>query len=257
MSVLILKNIGTEGPGTIGDFLRENNMPYEVIELANETIPDTKKFDTLVIMGGPMSVNESNIYPYIIKEEQLVREFIKKGKKVLGICLGAQIMAKALGANIYKGPEPEIGWYDIELTDAGIRDALIKKLAIHPKAGDFWKKFKVFHWHGETFDIPQGALKLARSDSYPNQAFRYGDNAYAFQFHIEATKEMVYEWLSATGGSACDGKNEPVDMRNFKTETEMFYEIYNGRALNFYSAFLKTNGQAEKLIKTGQIIEKD
>jgi len=247
MSVLILKNTGAEGPGTIGDFLRENNIPYEVIELANETIPDTKKFDTLVIMGGPMSVNESNIYPYIIKEEQLVREFIKKGKKVLGICLGAQIMAKALGANIYKGPEPEIGWYDIELTDAGIRDALIKKLAIHPKAGDFWKKFKVFHWHGETFDIPQGAFKLAKSDLYPNQAFRYGDNAYAFQFHIEATKEMVYAWL----------KSENVDLNRIKTETEKFYEIYRGRSLNFYSAFFKTSGQAEKLIKTGQIIEKD
>lgn len=247
MSVLILKNTGTEGPGTIGDFLRENNMPYEVIELENETIPDTKKFDTLVIMGGPMSVNESNIYPYIKNEEALVREFINDGKRVLGICLGAQIIAKALGARVYRGTEPEIGWYDIELTDAGIRDAFIKKLAIHPKAGDFWKKFKVFHWHGETFDIPQGALKLARSDSYPNQAFRYGDNAYAFQFHIEATKEMVYDWL----------KSEKVDLNRIKTETEMFYEIYRGRSFNFYSAFFKTNGQAEKLIKTGQITEKN
>lgn len=145
MSVLILKNITTEGPGTIEDFLREKPMPYRIIELKSEPIPDTDMYDILIMLGGPMSVNDSDIYPYISKEEALVREFIAKGKKVLGICLGAQIMAKALGANVYKGTAPEIGWHDIEITDAGIRDCMMMKLAIHPKAGDFWKKFKVFH----------------------------------------------------------------------------------------------------------------
>jgi len=237
ISVLILKNIRSEGPGTIEDFLIEMCVPYKIVELESEPIPDTEKFNALVMLGGPMSVNKSDIYPYIDKEEKLVKEFIKDGKKILGICLGAQIMAKALGAKVYKGAEPEIGWYDIELTEAGVRDIMMKKLAIHPGAGDFWKKFRVFHWHGETFDLPSGALKLARSDLYPDQAFRYGDNAYAFQFHIEVTKEMVYDWFSATGGSTCSGKNEPVDMRRIRTETEKFYEIYYGRAMNFYKAF--------------------
>ena len=138
-------------------------------------------------------------------------------------------MAKALGAKVYKGPAPEIGWYDIELTEAGIRDTMMKKIALHPKAGDFWKKFKVFHWHGETFDIPSGADRVAKSTLYPNQAFKYGNNAYAFQFHIEATKDMVYDWL----------KNEPMDMNEIKTDTEKFYETYHGRAVNFYKAFFK------------------
>ncbi len=239
MSVLILKNIRTEGPGTIGDFLRENNIPYEVIEIENEPIPDTAMFDTLVIMGGPMSVNESDTYTFIKKEEELVRDFLKINKKILGICLGAQIMAKALGAKVYKGPAPEIGWHDIELTEAGIRDTMMKKIALHPKAGDFWKKFRVFHWHGETFDIPPGADRLAKSTLYPNQAFKYENDAYAFQFHIEVTKDMVYDWLSATGGSACGGKNEPMDMNEIETDTEKFYETYNGRAMNFYKAFFK------------------
>lgn len=227
MSVLILKNIRTEGPGTIEDFLRENNIPYKTVELADEKIGDAEKFDALIIMGGPMSVNESDIYTYISREEELTREFIRGKKKVLGICLGAQVMAKALGAKVYKGTGPEIGWHDIELTDTGIEDNLMKRLAIHPKTGDFWKRFKVFHWHGETFDIPEGAVRLAKSDLYPNQAFKYGDKAYAFQFHIEVTKEMVYDWL----------KNEPLDQNKLKADTEKLYEIYYDRAVNFYKAF--------------------
>ena len=229
MSVLILKNIASEGPGTIEDFLRNNNISYSIVEMSREDLPSADNYDTLIIMGGPMSVNEADIYPYITKEEELVKDFIKKGKKILGICLGAQIMAKALGAKVYVGPEKEIGWYDIELQENGIRDPFITKLATHPRAGDFWRKFKVFHWHGETFDIPEGTVRVAKSVLYPNQAFRLGNRAYAFQFHIEVTKEMIYDWLS----------NEPVDMDRIRKETEAFYDDYFGRAINFYKAFFK------------------
>ena len=228
MSVLILKNVLTEGSGTIEDFLRAQGTPYRVIELEKVAIPDAEGFDTLVMMGGPMSVNEEEAYPYIKKEMELVREFIAGGKRVFGICLGAQIMAKALGAKVYVGPETEIGWYDIELTEDGIRDPLMRKLAVHPRVGDFWKRFRVFHWHGETFDIPPGAARLAKSALYPNQAFRYGNDAYAFQFHIEVKKEMIYEWL----------KDAAVDRDELRKLTEAVYEDYAGRAMNFYKAFL-------------------
>lgn len=228
MSVLILKNVSTEGPGTIEDFLREQGIPYRIVELEKEAVPHPDEFDTLVMMGGPMSVNEEEIYPYIKRERELVKEFIAGGKRVFGVCLGAQIMAKALGAEVYVGPEKEIGWYDIELTEDGIRDPLMKKLAVHPRAGDFWKRFRVFHWHGETFDVPSGAVRLAKSALYPNQAFRYGSYAYAFQFHIEVKKEMIYEWL----------KDEPVNRDELRKLTEAIYEDYAGRAMNFYKAFL-------------------
>lgn len=237
MSVLIFKNTRTEGPGTIGDFLKAKNILHRVVELENEDIPDAEGFDTLIMLGGPMSANDTSVFPYIKKEEELVRKFAEKNKKILGICLGAQIMAKAFGAKVYKGTKPEIGWLDIELTETGIRDCSMKKLAIHPKAGDFWKQFKVFHWHGETFDIPDKAQRLAKSALYPNQAFRLGTNAYAFQFHIEVAKDMVYDWFSTAGGSACAGKNEPIDMRNLKADTENLYDTYLGRAMNFYNAF--------------------
>ncbi len=227
MSVLILKNVPNEGPGTIEDFLVDNAIPYRIAEMQHEDFPEGGDADTLVILGGYMSVNESDIHPFIAKEIGLVKEFMDKGKKIFGVCLGAQIMAKALGARVYAGPEKEIGWYDIELVDEGLRDPSIRKLALHPRAGDFWKKFKVFHWHGETFDIPAGAERIARSALYPNQAFRYGKNAYAFQFHIEVKRETIFEWL----------KNEPVDIEKVRRETEAYYDDYRARAQNFYRVF--------------------
>lgn len=233
MSVLILKNVPNEGPGTIEDFLVGNAIPYRIVEMPSEELPDAGDAETLVILGGYMSVNESGIYPFITKEVEMVKEFMGQGKKIFGVCLGAQIMAKALGAKVYAGPEKEIGWYDIELLDEGLRDPRITKLAIHPRAGDFWKKFKVFHWHGETFDIPPGAQRIARSILYPNQAFRYGKNAYAFQFHIEVKKETIFEWL----------KNEPVDIEKVRRETEAYYDDYRARALSFYRVFFADNSR--------------
>lgn len=228
MAVLICKNIHTEGPGTIEDYLIAQKIPYRIIELSRgDVIPETDNFNTLIIMGGPMSVNDD--IDYIRREVDLVKDFIANGKKVFGVCLGAQIMAKALGAKIYVGPKKEIGWYDIELTEEGLKDQFMRSLAIHPEVGDLWKRFKVFHWHGETFDIPHGAVRLASSSLYPNQAFRYGNNAYAFQFHIEVSKGMIYDWF----------KNEPIDLNKLKEETERFYDIYNARARRFYELFFR------------------
>ncbi len=231
MSVLILKNVPNEGPGTIEDFLLDRGISYRIVEMSQEDLPSSYTADTLVILGGYMSVNESDIYPYITKEVELVKEFIGGGKKVFGICLGAQIMAKALGARVYVGPEKEIGWYDIELLDEGLKDPLIGRLAARPDSGDFVDRFKVFHWHGETFDLPSGSQRIARSAIYPNQAFRYGKNAYAFQFHIEVRKETIFEWL----------RSEPVDMAMVRRETEAYYEDYHKRALNFYDGFFIGN----------------
>lgn len=232
MAVLILKNTPSEGPGTIEDFLRGNQIPYAVVDLQKETVPDAKGFTVLVMMGGPMSVNEEDRYPYIAKEMELVRDFVSSGKKVFGVCLGAQIMAKALGAKVYAGPQKEIGWYDIELVDGAIGDPLMSALTSHPITGRFSKRFSVFQWHGETFDIPAGAVRLAGSELYPNQAFRYGDGAYAFQFHIEVRKEMLYEWL----------KDEPVDMEKIRKSTEAGFDGYLVRTMNFYREFFKSPG---------------
>jgi len=229
MSVLICKNISTEGPGTIEDYLALRGIPYTIVDLyKGESLPDATSFDTLIMLGGPMSVSDD--VSYIGEEEELVRDFALIGKKMLGVCLGAQIMAKALGAQVYKGPAPEVGWLDITLSEEGLRDALMVALVSHPDTGDVWKKSKVFHWHGETFDIPQGASRLAFSDLYPNQAFKYG-RGYAFQFHIEVSEQIIYDWMSG----------ENIDMNNLRAETGRYYDIYRKRAFAFYQKFFNTH----------------
>ncbi len=231
MAVLILKNISSEGPGTIEDFLVWSGIPYAVADLTSREFPDASAYDTLVMMGGPMSVNESDRYPYIGREVDLARTFMAQGRKVLGVCLGAQIMAKALGARVYAGTEKEIGWYDIGLVDGGVDDQRMRQLAGDEK-GTAGKTFRVFHWHGETFDIPQGAVRLAQSPLYPNQAFRFGRNAYAFQFHIEVTEQMILAWL----------RNEAVDLDRIGRDTEVFSADYARRAKDFYRAFFTADG---------------
>lgn len=229
MSVLIIKNIITEGPGTIEDFLKRENIPFSIVELSTGEIPPPLEgVDTLVVMGGPMGVYEMDKYPYLMIGSRIIREAINRDLRVLGICLGAQIIAYCLGAEVFRSPEEEIGWRSIELTGDGLKDPLIRKLAIHPQVGDFWRKFGVFQWHGDTFDLPFDTLLLARSELYKHQAFRYKDNVYGFQFHIEVTKVMLLEWFK-------DSSEMPMIMR----ETEKIYEEYAGRATNFYNAFFR------------------
>jgi GMP synthase (glutamine-hydrolysing) len=125
VSVLILKNVAGEGPGTIENFLAARNISYRVVEMYSEDLLPDGDMRTLVIMGGPMSVNEGDRYPYLASEERLVRKFLKEGGRVLGVCLGAQVMAKAFGAKVYPGAAKEIGWHDVELQGEGTGDALM------------------------------------------------------------------------------------------------------------------------------------
>ncbi|MBF0487507.1 MAG: type 1 glutamine amidotransferase [Nitrospirae bacterium] len=220
MSVLIIKNIDSEGPGTIEDYIKEKSIAYRIVDINREPVPDVDGFDTLVIMGGPMSVNDGD--DYLRREEDLVRRFIDNERKVLGICLGSQMIAKALGAKVYKGPAPEIGWYSIAASGAGMADEAFSRLAVADTS-----ELMVFHWHGETFDLPEGAVRLASNALYPNQAFKYGTGVYAFQFHIEVNREMVYDWM----------KEERLDMERLRTQTEEIYPSYSGRARAFYEGF--------------------
>jgi GMP synthase-like glutamine amidotransferase len=227
MAVLILKNITTEGPGTIEDFLKKKDISYRIVEMGEgETSPPLDKFNALAVLGGPMGVYEMEQYPHLLTVSRIIREAINRDMKVLGICLGSQMIAHCLGAEVYPGPEKEIGWHHIELTGDGLKDPLMRQLAIHPAVGDFWRKFKVFHWHGDTFDLPPGAVVLASSQRYKHQAFRFGGHVYGFQFHMEVTKDMIAKWF----------KNTP-DLDTMKKETERIYEEYTGRAKSFYKYF--------------------
>lgn len=223
MRALIIKNIPIEGPGTIEDYLKSIKAPYQIINISEgEEVPYLSDFTHLVIMGGPMAVYEMGSYPFLKEEALLIERAIRSGLHVLGICLGAQMIAHVLGARVYPGRVKEIGWYEVTLTEDGTRDQVISQLSTENK------KAIVFQWHGDTFDIPIGAVRLASSELFENQAFRYSDGVYALQFHIEVTPTIIREWFK-------DEKD--FDLNRTISETERLFQSYHRRAKNFYSKF--------------------
>ena len=190
MKALIVTHHPEEGPGLLEAILREREWEMDEVGLWNgHGLPDPTPFNLLILMGGPMSVNDDDLHPFLVQEKQFVRQWLNKGNPTVGICLGAQLIAHCLGGKVYTGPKEEIGWYEVSLTEKGRRDPFLKLFPI---------RFPVFQWHGETFDLPQDAILLATAQDYPHQAFRFGDLTYAFQFHCEVTKKMVKEWLGAS-----------------------------------------------------------
>ncbi len=187
MKVLVIQHVACEGPGSIDVAFHRAGVQLEIVHLwQRQKIPKTlHKYEGLVILGGPMNVYEESQYPFLRDEDDLVSEAITKGIPTLGICLGAQLIAKACGARITSGARKEIGWYEVCLTPDGRKDEIFSC---------FPPKFKAFQWHGDTFEIPRGAHHLASSDLFPRQAFRY-DNAFALQFHLEVDERMIQTWL--------------------------------------------------------------
>jgi GMP synthase (glutamine-hydrolysing) len=227
VNVLIVKNVTVEGPGTIEDHLRAANIPCTLIDLEQgQAFPDLQAYSHLVIMGGPMAVYEMDRTPYLRDEARIIGKAVSENKHVLGVCLGAQILAHVLGARVYPGRTKEIGWYDVTLTEEGMHDPCMAALAVPSRPAA-----QVFQWHGDTFDLPAGAVRLASSELYPNQAFRYGDRVYALQFHIEVTPGIVHGWL----------KNEKgVDFPLIDARSKEIYGPYLARAGGFYGRFFGT-----------------
>jgi GMP synthase-like glutamine amidotransferase len=184
MRVLIFRHVPFEGAGRIEALLRARNIDFEYADLYAEgtAVPNTGSCDGLIFLGGPMSVNDD--LHYLRVEEQFIRDAVAARVPVLGICLGAQLVARAMGAAVRRNPVSEIGWFDLRFTEAAQSDPLFAGL----------DRESVFHWHGETFDLPEGAELLASSDLCRNQAFRLGDRVWGLQFHLEVTPEMIADW---------------------------------------------------------------
>ena len=185
MNVLIIKNAKNEGPGTIEDFLKEMGAEYSVVDFCGcdateKTVPDISLFSHLVIMGGPLAVYESEGAPLLHFETAMIRAFMLNKKPVLGICLGAQMIAHAMKSDVYAGGSEEVGWDRVDLTPEGMEDPVFSAISVNTEP-----YAEVFQWHGDTFNLPKKAVRLASSGVYENQAFRYMDNVYALQFHIE------------------------------------------------------------------------
>jgi GMP synthase-like glutamine amidotransferase len=181
---LVLQHIACEPPGIYEDVLRERGAELVRVELdEGEEIPDGR-IDAIVAMGGPMSVNDEEALPWLVREKRFVAQAVRGGTPYWGVCLGVQLLASALGARVYQGDEPEVGLLPVELTDEGRADP------VFAGAPD---SLVTLQWHGDTFDLPDGAVRLAGSPAYPNQAFRYA-RAYGVQFHLEVSTAMAHEW---------------------------------------------------------------
>jgi GMP synthase-like glutamine amidotransferase len=153
-----------------------------------DSLPATTDFDWLIVMGGPMNIYEHDRYPWLINEKSLIRDACVKDKKVLGICLGAQLLADVLGGRVTRNRHTEIGWFDVSLTEEGKRSELFP---------EFEPPIPVFHWHGDTFAIPSGSQNLLKSDACVNQAFMAGaKRRLGLQFHLELTEADVRRWLT-------------------------------------------------------------
>lgn len=185
MRVVAFRHVPFEGLGHIQPILEERGIAIEFADLYQPGFPspETAKADGLIFMGGPMSVNDG--LPYLEQEIEYLRRAANAGQPVLGVCLGAQLAAKALGARVYRNSVGEIGWFDVRPTNTARQDPLFR---------DIDDPETVFHWHNETFDLPPGAALLACSERCPHQAFRVGSRIYGLQFHLEVTPEMIDNW---------------------------------------------------------------
>lgn len=187
MHIVAFRHVPFEGLGLIADSLQAHgiDVKYADLYLPGAQLPDARAAAGLIFMGGPMSANDG--LPYLEREARYIREAVKADQPVLGVCLGAQLIARAMGAPVRRNPVKEIGWFDIHLTEAGGTDPLFQALA---------PSETVFHWHGETFDLPAGAAHLAYSEACRNQAFRVGTAVYGLQFHLEVTPAIIEDWCA-------------------------------------------------------------
>lgn len=181
--VLILQHVAPEPPGRIRDALETHGCSHRMVRIfRDEPVPETLNAAGIVVMGGPMGVGDIDKRPHLKQEMALIKQALEAEIPMLGICLGSQLLAHALGATVRPGSEKEIGWHEVTLTDAAETDPLFQDVA---------PSFTAFHWHGDVFDVPEGAVSLARSAQTKHQAFRYGEHAYGLLFHLEVTPSLV------------------------------------------------------------------
>ena len=226
-----LQHVPFEGLGSIEAWLE--TAGYEITNtrfFEADELPDLKTIDLLVVMGGPMSVNDEDEFPWLVSEKQFIRKAVDSGKPVLGICLGAQLIASAMGSRIYRNAVKEIGWFPVHAVASN--DSSIFSFPVSAK---------VFHWHGETFDLPPKATHLAKSDGCENQAFQIGRSVIGLQFHLETTPESAMEIVSHC-------RDELVPSLYVQTEKEILsvapnsYQLINQLMGDILSFLLQNNG---------------
>ncbi|MFQ5352101.1 MAG: gamma-glutamyl-gamma-aminobutyrate hydrolase family protein [Candidatus Binatia bacterium] len=234
--ILVFQHVAFEILGTLNPLLKNSGFRIRYVNFDRDpqARPDLEGYNGLVVLGGPMNVDQVDLYPHLATEIELIEKALEMDIPVLGICLGAQLIARALGAEVRPNEEKEIGWYEVSPTPAGRSDALI---------GCFGETERIFQWHGDTFDIPSQAVALASSPTCANQAFRFGDRVYGLQFHLEVDEALVERWLRVPIHreeiAALGGK---VDPENIRRETALRIEELKGLSNRTFHEFVKLFG---------------
>lgn len=238
--ILVCQHVPYEILGTLNPLLKEAGFRIRYINFGRDPLatPSVDGYYGLIILGGPMCVDQTKDHPFLSHEIKMIQEAFYHNIPVLGICLGAQLIAKTLGAKVSPNKEKEIGWYDISLTEAGKKDKLLCHLA---------ETEKIFQWHGDAFEMPKDAVHLASSPTCEGQAFRFGDKVYAFQFHLEVDEAMILRWLKVSPHlkelSALRGKIDPEVIRQ---ETHLYIEKSKKLSERIFQEFIKLFGVEKK-----------
>ena len=231
--IIILQHVENETAGTLLDYLKNHDLPFRVVPLyKDDFLPDLNIVRSLIVLGGPMNVYEEDKYPFLKKEDAYIKEAMRLRVPTLGICLGAQLLAKALGARVFKAKAPEIGWGTITLTPQSKDDPLFK---------DFKPPvLKVLQWHEDSFDLPTYAIHLASSKLVPHQVYVYAGIFYGFQFHIEVNREMITDWFK-----------KKIELSMYLREFDEYQPKLQKIANNIYENFFNLSDKAALLSKWG------
>ena len=232
--IMVFQHVPHEPLGELNTLIREHRHRIRYVNFWRdpEVIPSIEGYQALIILGGPMNVDEIDKHPFLETELNVIREAIELDIPILGICLGAQLMAKALGGHVYPAATKEIGWYPLHTTSNGLNDNLIQH---------FQSLQMIFQWHGYTFDLPDDPKVdvLVRGEHCANQAFRYGKQAYGFQFHLEVDRPLIDRWLSLPIHEAELNSNDPEQHRAIiRQETQKYLSHSQSLADKIFSAFL-------------------
>jgi GMP synthase-like glutamine amidotransferase len=232
MKIQCFQHVNFEDLGCIDNWIGMNGHSLKYTRFyENHKIPNTDDFDMLIIIGGPMSVNDEEKFTWLKTEKSTIKEAIEKNKIVIGICLGSQLVANALGEEVFKNSEKEIGWFDINLIDQKESENIIKNKE---------NILKAFHWHGETYKLPENSIHLAYSECCENQAFLYNRKVLGLQFHLEVTQKSIVAMIE-------NGRNELKNGKYIQTENEILKQLEiiesnNKKMVQILDNLVKNNG---------------
>ncbi|OGQ05745.1 MAG: hypothetical protein A3F82_03140 [Deltaproteobacteria bacterium RIFCSPLOWO2_12_FULL_44_12] len=238
--ILVCQHVPHEILGTLNPLFKQNGFRIRYVNFGRHphAKPSLDGYFGLVVLGGPMNVDEVEKHPHLGFEVELIQQAIKKDLPVLGICLGAQLIAKALGAKVFKNPVKEIGWYNVCLTEEGKKDPILKH---------FRPTERLFQWHGDSFDLPKEALHLASSLDCEQQAFRYGKKVYGFQFHLEVDEPIIERWLKVPGNKKeLELLKGQIEAEKIDQETPLYVEKLKMLSEETFGEFIKLFGVEKK-----------